>query len=328
MFEHENFDLLDFEEIPLNRDCILMDEIYLKDYEDSLLKIFDGGSYEAVGYVSYIACRKINENSIELSWYPNTHTRFHEVSITLPKDQVILCVECWKWDEDPHLFVKSKWLENLYLKYYSVFCMTDAIGVKKALENGELTREKLINLRDRIDDLAKGYPEVSFISFADSILLKSNWTVGTYKGEISYTYKPEVFIDVVIKLRDIYRNSLNLDMYAILTQGSNEYYDDSLLHISDTKNHVSLNSLGVPFADLMAIEDAVRYAIKNKTHKPAEVYLDKKFYNSLDFKFDFNKGEKDKYKYNAKMVSGNSYYYPSDLSVIRSNIENKNETKI
>ena len=320
MFEHENFDVLEFDKIPLNRDCLLMDEIYIKPYEESLLKLFEGGEYKTVGYVSYIACRKVYENSIELSWYPNIHDRFHEVSISLPKDQLVVCVECWKWDEDPHLFIKSEWLEKLYLRTYSVFCMADAIGVKKALENGELYREKLIELRNKIDDLGKEYPEISFISFADSILIKSNWTVGTYKSEISYTYKPEIFIEIIVKLRGIYKNTLNLDMYAILTQGSNEYYDDALLHISDTSNHISLNSLGVPFADLMSIEEAVRYAIKDNIHKPAQLYMDNNLYNSLRFKYEFEKNEKPKYKYRSKMTAGDSYYFPNDIEVVKSNL--------
>ena len=156
--------------------------------------------------------------------------------------------------------------------------MTDAIGVKKALENGDLSREKLIELRNRIDDLAKEYDEISFISFADSILIKSNWTVGNYKSDINYTYKPEIFIDIIIKLRSIYNDTLNLDMYAILTQGSNEYYDDALLHVSETNNHISLNSLGVPFADIKSIEEAVRDVISNKIHKPSQLYMYQKIY--------------------------------------------------
>ncbi len=321
MFEHENFDVLEFDAIPLNRDCILMDEAYIQPYEESLLKQFKGEDHEAVGYVGYIACRKINENSMELSWYPNIHDRFHEVSITLPKDQLIVCVECWLWNEDPYLFVKSDWLEKLYLKTYSVFCMVDAIGVKNALENGNLSREKLIDLRNKIDVLGAEYPEISFISFADSLLIKSNWTVGTYKSEVNYTYKPEIFIEVIVKLRAIYIETLNLDIYAILTQGSNEYYEDSLLHVSDSGNHISLNSLGVPFADLMSIEGAVRDAIRNRIHEPAGLYMEKMFYHSLNFKYEFEKNDKPKNTYKPVMSADNSYYFLNNIDTIVNNLK-------
>lgn len=176
-----------------------MDETWVNSYEESRLRMIEGGKYEAVGYVSYIVCRRINENSVELSWYPNIHDRFHEVTITLPKDQLVICVELWKLDEDPHLFVKSEWLENLYSRAYTVFCMIDAIGVKNALLNNKLTKAKLIELRNEIDYLAKEYPDISFISFADNFLLKSSWTVGCHDNEINYTYRPELFFGIIKK---------------------------------------------------------------------------------------------------------------------------------
>lgn len=116
---------------------------------------------------------------------------------------------------------------------------------------------------------------------------------------------------------------LELDIYAILTQGSNEYYDESSLHISETLNHISLNSLGVPFSDLMVIEEAVRLAIRSKFHDPAELYIDDKLYHSLKFKCGFNKNDKPKFKYKSKMETKDSYYFPNKVSVIEGNIETK-----
>jgi len=103
---------------------------------------------------------------------------------------------------------------------------------------------------------------VSFISFADSLLLKSNWTVGHYESTVKYTYSPEVFFGLFDELRVLYREELGLEIYAVLTQGSNEYYDDDVTHISASGNHISLNSLGLPFAQLLAIDDAARTAIR------------------------------------------------------------------
>ncbi len=182
MFENELFDNYDFEEIPLDRDIYIIDEVYLEEYEHSMLELFNGGrDYEPVGFVCFVAARKISKNSVELSWYTNVFDRFHEIKIILPREHFIVCVGCWQWDEKPHVFVKSEWLDNLLTRSYSVFSLIDAIGVKKALENGELSREKLVELRSNIDSLAGKYPDVSFISFADSILLKSNWSVGYLK---------------------------------------------------------------------------------------------------------------------------------------------------
>lgn len=321
MFDHEYFDVYSFENIPLDEDCYLMDEIYLEEYEKSLVDSFDGKDSKNVGYISYVAARKINNNSVELSWYPNIYTRFHEVAISLPKEQFVTCVSCWRYDEKPHIFVKSAWLESIYLRLYSVFGFVDAIGVKEALQNGTLSREKLILLRDEIDKLAKRYPEVVFISFADSVLFKSNWSVGHFQSEVKYTYEPEVFIKIVKEFQSIYKSTLGLNVYAVLTQGSNEYYEDSLFHISESENHICLNSLGIPFAELMAIDESARLSIKANVHDPSELYMDEKFYHSLSFKLNFDKNAGNKNSYKAKMMSTESFYYYSQCQHILDNLE-------
>ena len=152
MFEHPYFDLYRFDTIPLDRDCFLMDEAYIEEYEKSLLSVFSGCDYEPIGYISYAAVRRINDTSLEVSWYP-VLDRFHEVVITLPQTEFVTCVGSWRWDEKPHIFVKSAWLENLYLRRHSVFGLVDAIGVKKAIQKGTLTRERLLVLREEIDKL-------------------------------------------------------------------------------------------------------------------------------------------------------------------------------
>src|SRR5680860_1108794 len=98
----------------------------------------------------------------------------------------------------------------------------------------------------RFYPLADKYPEISFISFADSLLLKSNWRVGYVDRGVKDTYEPEKIINLIRELGDIYREVLAMEIYAVLTQGSNEYYDDDLLHTSPLGNHVCLNSLGLP----------------------------------------------------------------------------------
>jgi hypothetical protein len=288
-----------------------MGEMYLQEYETSLMTLFSGGEYEPVGYISFAAARKVNAESLELSWYVNVFDRFHEVPIVLPRDQFITCVGCWRYDEKPHIFVKDTWLESVHVRLYSVFGLVDAIGVKEAILDASLSRDKLIQLRDAIDELARDFSEVSFISFADSVLLKSNWSVGYVNSGIQYTYHPEVFFKIIKAFQSIYKQTLGLDVYAILTQGSNEYYKDDLLHISESKNHICLNSLGVPFAELMAIDERVRISIKTRLHEPAEVYMDQMFFRSLKFNYRSDIPEEDVFKniYTSKMTTKEGYYY-------------------
>jgi len=322
LFQHENFDNYKFEEIPLNRDLFLIDECYLHQYENAMLKVFDGKKYQHVGKVGYISARAITENTIELSWHPNVNDRFHEVTITLPKNQFIACVGSEKCGEKPRLFVTSKWLENLYLRSYSIFALIDAVNVKIALERGEITKDKLIALRNEIDALSAKYPEISFISFADNILLKSNWSVGYFKSDIQCNYQPEIFIQLASEINTIYQTTLGLSTYTVIAQGSNEYYDDPLLHISESRNHISLNSLGIPFAQLKDIEETARKAIKEEIHIRFELYMDEQYYHSLKYKRGFEKNAGASNMYQTKMIGKPCKYYYSSLSNMLSNLDN------
>ncbi len=183
MFDHPKIQVYPFEGVPLNEDLNLMDEKWLREYEEALVRSVKetGESAYTVGYYSAASARAISSDFIELSWYPNTHDRFHQVRITLPRSAFIICVGSWQFDYDPVIFVRGDWLTNLHLRSHSVFALIDAIGVKSALARGALTRPELIKLRDRIDVIAAANPTVAFVSWADSLLLKSNYSVGQYR---------------------------------------------------------------------------------------------------------------------------------------------------
>jgi hypothetical protein len=322
MFEHEYFDKYAYEDIPANRDIYLMDEKWMAEYEASLIRVFEGHGtdYKPVGFISYACARRILPGGIEFSWYPNIFDRFHEVSAWLPRDAIVTCVGSWQCDEKPHIFVKGEWLNQLHLRSYTVFALIDAIGMKEAISSNSLTREKLVRLRDRIDELASRYPSISFISFADSLLLKSNWNVGHYSSGVKYTYSPELFFRLFTELLIVYREELGLEIYAVLTQGSNEYYDDAVTHVSASGNHISLNSLGVPFAQLQAIEDAARQAIRSGAHHPCDLYMDGLFFHSVRFKFSFEKNEQPRHPYHSPIRRDDGHYFYADFATIVANL--------
>ncbi len=320
MFDHEKFDVYTYENVPLNRDCYLIDEEYIEEYEHAFLNFFCGGPDPNVGYVSFAAVRKINSDSMDLYWYPNIFTRYHEVSISLPKDHFVACVGCWQCDEKPHIFVKSAWLEMLHLKFHSIFCLIDADYFEDALRSGHITRDNLLALRKAIDKLSAEYPDVLFISFADSLLLKSNWTIGHYQSDVKNTYRPEVFLQIYSHIQKIYEDILNLGTHAILTQGSNEYYEDPLSHTSSSGNHICLNSLGLPFTQIWAIDGAVKRHVKNKEHEFADLYVDDQFYHSLRLRFDFDQRRPAKFPYSCKMIDS-GYYYCSQCQLLLNNLE-------
>jgi hypothetical protein len=318
-FSHAEFQLHPFEDVPLNEDVFLMDERWMPEYEAAQIQNFNGGEYPSVGYISYAAVRSIGVDSLEISWYPNIYDRFHEVLVTLPRQAFINCVDTPRWDGNPRIFVKSSWLAGLYSRPFSAFALIDAIGVKNALAKGRLEGPSLVRLRDRIDVIAAANPAVAFVSFADSILLKANWTVGQYHDDIVYSYNPEAIIRMLPTIATAYREELSLDTYATVAQGYNLYDDSDLLHLAG--NHLSLNSLGLPFAQVMAIEGAARTAIRAGTHAPSELYLDENFYHSL--RFDSNRGKPalPKAAYTSRMGGGVCFYFYSDRETVLRNLD-------
>lgn len=309
MFEHEEFHVYAYDEIPLEQDCYLMSDEYMQEYEQAFLAYFQGGPDFNIGYISNVVVRKINRTSIDLSWYPDIITRLHEVPVSLPKDQILKCVDCWQYSDKPHIFVKAAWIKQLHLRFYSIFCLVDAIGFEDALRSQKISRDQLLLLRSKIDDLAASQPNVAFLSFADSLLLKSNWTVGHVESTTTNTYRPESILEVLRSIQTIYRDVIGLGVYAVVTQGSNEYYNDPLLHESITGHHICLNSLGLPFAQLQAIDREVKEAVKEGRHQYAELYLDAPFYHSLQLRSDYVGRKAEKHSYITKLMSNGGSYY-------------------
>lgn len=292
----------------------------MPEFETATVAMFDGGEYPIVGYIAYAAARLITADAIELSWYPNIHDRFHEVKVILPKPEFVTCVSCYDYDLKPYVFVHDAWLNQLYMRSYTAFLLIDAIGVKNELRAGRLQHARLIDLREAIDELAESYPELAFVSFADSLLAKGNWRVGHVGSGVNYTYQPEMLVRLVPKIAKIYREVLGLEVYAVLTQGANEYYEDEPSHVSKSGNHLSLNSLGLPFAQLLAIDLAARKAIRTKIHSPHELYIDEDFYHSLRFVFAFEKNDKPSAQFRDPMTGRWSSYYYSSCQEILNNL--------
>jgi len=326
-FSHRDFRTCTFEDVPLNQEIYFVDECWMSDWESAQVGMFDGRDYKNIGYISRAAVRHIGADSIELSWYPNVFDRFHEVSILLPRSAFVLCVECPDYDEKPRVFVTSSWLSALHLRPYSAFALIDAIGVKAALTRGELGGPKLVQLRNRIDEIAAENQGIAFVSFADSLLVKMNWSIGQYNSEVKYSYEPETLIKILPAIAAAYRDELGMQIYAAIAQGVNEYEDVSLLHASSSGNHISLNSLGLPFAQLLSIDEAARNAIRSGLHPPSELYIDEKFYHSLGFRYGFDKHAQRKASYTVPMSTVRSNYFCVDRETVLSNLDPRRSLK-
>ncbi|TZG29337.1 hypothetical protein [Sphingomonas montanisoli] len=321
LFDHPDIELHKMEDVPLDRDIFLMGDEWMAEYSIAMLKGIAGGDWDNVGYISYACARSVSADGIELSWYPNIYDRFHEVRVNLPRRHFVACTEMWQYDEKPRIFVSAQWLEDLHLRVFSVFALVDVIGVRRALLNGSITKEKLAALQGRIDAISANHTDVSFVSFADSLLLKTNWTVGQWDRPIKYTYEPEKIIKLMPELVKAYKDELGLSIYAVVTQGQNEFYEDSLIHKSSSGNHISLNSLGLPFAQLQSIESAAKHASKTGVHQFSELYMDVSFFKSLKMKHDFKKDHIQQYPYVPPMADYPCQYVLGTFDMVISNLQ-------
>ena len=81
-----------------------------------------------------------------------------------------------------------------------------------------------------------------------------------------------------------------------------------------------MNSIGLPFAQMFAIDKAVKKAIDNDLHKPAELYLDSRLFHSLQFEHEFKKSDHPKFPYSPPMTEIDNYYFTTDLATVLGNI--------
>lgn len=302
MFDHAYIESLDITEVPLDRDVYLMDVIWMEAYAAALQTWLAGGDYENVGSISYAAARRATNDGVDFFWYPNAQKRRHAMRIHLPATAFVTCVNCLELSEKPRVFVRSEWLTALHEQSHCAFALVDAKGVKAALAAGTITADGISDLARRIDAIAAAHPYLAFVSFADSLIVKSQWSVGTWNSGVSYTYEPEQILRVLPLIDQAYRDVFGLETYAMVTQGLNPAHDQ-LLHISAHRNHISLNSFGLPFAHLQAMESQARIAIRNGEHDQADIYLDKDFFNSLSWRHAFEKNKEPRGSYLAPMAA-------------------------
>jgi len=312
LFAHPDIETYDFEDLPLGHEVWLMDEKYTREFARELRNL---GDYFSVGYVSKMIANSRDATHIGLTWY--LQPRFHKIDVVLPRSAFVIGVDRPSHDTKLRAFVRGEWLERLHLRRYSSFGLVDAIGMKDAIRSGRLTHDLLISLRDRIDAIAAEHPEAAFVSMADNLLIKFDWTIGHFESDVPYDYAPEKLLRLLPDVARAFREELSMDCYAVITQGGNEYDDLRVMHVSPTSNHVSLNSLGEPFAQLMRIEEAVRSSIRKKTHAPSDVYMDANFFTSLQFeRHRFDPDDVSRHAYDAPTTTDGRYVCGSLQQII------------
>jgi hypothetical protein len=278
--------LVPYEEIPTGRDLLLVGagqlEALRRDWWTylSALERKEDCDHDHTIDARFCAIEARQEDCCDLNVCITTSTRYHGVVKILPRSKVVLCVYFWNHEDRPYLVVDQAWFDEIATERFCLYALVDAIGMRDLLRRqGRVTAHQLTQLRKGVDGLARGHKNHAFLSFADNILIKSNW-VATDAG-YETTYRPEAFIDLTGDVCHVIEEALGLQAYAVVTQGASAAEDDSLLHVSDTRNHIFFGSLAAPFAELVEIDRALREALHERKHAPRELYLSAQVFWSL-----------------------------------------------
>jgi len=259
------------------------------------------------------------ENAIDLEIQVNVRDRGHCAVRTLPKSQLIAHVRFLDRDGHPYLVVDQAWFDELQGSTFSIYGLVDVGGMRNYLsECGQVPWEVISELRKRIDAIAAEHQHCAFISLADSIVVKTNWSGGSDGYEA--TYQPEKFIALLGTLTDTFSSVFHMPAYAVAAQGVNQCGDGALIHVSTEGNHVLVPSLATPFAQLFEIERAARDSIKAGLHQPSTLYLSKALFQSLRFRGHSAPSDlvQRLVKYRSRAVSAESgFYLPTSQAELR-----------
>jgi len=111
-------DIICTDNIPVKRMCYFVDEIYEKTVLQAFGKLLNGENVNVLEGVPVVDIHIEKEESdsrvVDILWYANVSTRFHQVHISIPREQMLLYIDGWEYDTRPIVFVKNEFIKKLY----------------------------------------------------------------------------------------------------------------------------------------------------------------------------------------------------------------------
>ncbi len=280
-------DIVDYKDIAIERDVFLIQE---SDYRDFILLwryYLEDADTKTPHPNNFIPIRrgsieKIEENYLEVNLCVDQTERYHSSIVNLPKDNFVVSLENWNYQKQPIIIVKDKWMKTFMNKSFSIFCLIDAIGVKKHLiKNGNLPIKQIRLFKKFIDTLSNSFPELVFLSFGDSVIISSSFSGSSL---YFYQYSPERILLAAAKVREAFQKYLEFDSYVVMSQGF--IFDHGIFKKKRCSfgTHISFNSLGTPFTYLFDIDKNAQENFKNAIHPPMTFYVDERLWWALRLK--------------------------------------------
>lgn len=279
--------VLDFDDIPIETDLFLISEaqagLCSREWGRYLSGHADPQKHPHHSLrTRFCAVRSSSRESLELSLEVNIIDRWHGAMRVLPRSDFKGCVQWWNFQKQPYLVVSRRWMRELGEPRFSIYALVDVIGTKKrCATQGGIDTEALGRFRASIDAIARSKRSFAFLSFADNVLVRSDWNAA--KRGAQSTYEPEAMLAVVSAIRAAIKSELHSESYAILSQGTNWAADDAGKRGHRQPNHAVFGSLGAPFEELFHIDLAVKSSMRSKRHEASDYYLARSFAQSLRY---------------------------------------------
>ena len=286
---NQYFTFYDLPQLQLKKDYFLNSDLKSKEIEIEWLKYINHEDYKHPNSISEyfpFDILRISNDELFIRILMQRNDRWHTIKISLPISIFRVAYLAHTSETRAQIVVKEEWFKKLKEYSYSVYCIIDFIDMKKILSKlGSISAEQLNRIKYIVDVFATANPDYIFMSFADNILIKTNWKMD-YKGNTTI-YNPEKLLRLIQKLRREIKLELGIDSYSIVSQGAN-YVDENFVNLEPiVKNHFFLPSLSTSFIEIFEIDNDIRNKIKSQELKRSEVYLENSFYQSTNRKFDF-----------------------------------------
>lgn len=285
----EDAEFFEFEDIPTGEDVCVIGDSHLAAIHREWSRYLaepDGTAPDHPNmFLDYRVCavESVKESCCEINICINQNSRYHPAVRTLPRSQFVTGIRFRQYGKRDYLVVAQEWFDDIEAGRLSLYALVDAVDMRMLLERqGRITKEQLGTFRAGIDTLATAHPDHAFLAFADSVILKTNWSASY--DDYDKSYRPEHFLAIANSVAHVFKTAFGLNAYVIATQGFNHLVEDPLMQVSENQNHVFFGSLATPFAELFDIDAAVRRAIRHQSHEPADLYVSHALFLTLNFK--------------------------------------------
>ena len=181
------------------------------------------------------------------------------------------------------IMVKDEYINEILYSEHSIFGLVDFCkGSDLLSEKDSSIKPKMKIFYKEINNLAKKYADILFVTISDSIIIKHSFQILNKEGKLSSdNFNFNRIIELFKKIREITRKTLEMNTYGVFSYGKNKCETVK----SDSSNLFHTGVLSHEFKKIFEIEEICR---KLKKDKKGDLYMDNNLYHSFHYYIEEN----------------------------------------